>query len=326
MNARSPAVSPVSPMLATLGSSSDIDEDEDDWAFEMKWDGIRAIATIAGGTVRLATRNGIDVTATYPELAVLATQVRGDAVLDGEIVALGKLDRPDFGRLQRRMKLTRKVDVDRVLAAVPVHYLVFDILETDGRSVAGQTYDERHAVLSTTVTSTDRVQVPPAFEGNLVAAVASSLKLGLEGVMAKKRDSTYSPGRRSRAWIKIKHRRTQEVVVGGWRPGNGRRASTVGSLLLGVPSPDGLRYVGRVGTGFGDRDLEEITQTLSKLWRASTPFVEMPSAEGRDAHWVTPSLVGEVEFAEWTPTDKLRQPSWRGWRPDKQPADVVREG
>jgi bifunctional non-homologous end joining protein LigD len=144
--------------------------------------------------------------------------------------------------------------------------------------------------------------------------------------VAKKRDSTYSVARRSRAWIKIKHHRTQEVVIGGWRPGKGRRESTIGSLLLGIPTPGGLMYVGRVGTGFDDRDLGELAATLSKLGRETTPFTEMPRAEARDAHRVTPTLVGEVEFAEWTPTDKLRQPSWRGWRPDKQPADVVREG
>jgi bifunctional non-homologous end joining protein LigD len=318
----------VSPMLATLGDARDIDVDQGagGWSFEMKWDGIRAIATVVGGTVRLATRNGIDVTATYPELASVASQVGGDAVLDGEIVALNTAGRPDFGRLQRRMKLTKKADVERAMRDVPIQYLVFDVLEAAGRSVVSESYDERRALLQKTVRSAGRIQVPPAFDGDLAAAVASSLKLGLEGVVAKRRDGAYSVGRRSRAWIKIKHHRTQEVVVGGWRPGKGRRESTIGSLLLGIPTPDGLLYVGRVGTGFGDRELDELTTTLSKLGRATTPFSDMPRPEASDAHWVTPTLVGEVEFAEWTPTDKLRQPSWRGWRPDKRPADVVREG
>jgi bifunctional non-homologous end joining protein LigD len=313
------------PMLATLGTVSNVDESDTDWAFEMKWDGIRAIATVSHGTARFVTRNGIDVTVTYPDLSVLAGQVHGDAVLDGEIVALNKQGRPDFGRLQQRMKLTRGADVERAVRNVPVHYMVFDLLEAGGRSLVDRTYDERRALLADTVTSAGRIQVPEAFEGDLAAAISSSLKLGLEGVVAKKRDSTYSAGTRSRAWIKIKHHRTQEVVVGGWRPGNGRRASTVGSLLLGIPSADGLRYVGRVGTGFGDHDLEHITTTLAGLERKTTPFADVPRADASDAHWVTPSLVGEVEFAEWTSADRLRQPSWRGWRTDKSADDVVRE-
>jgi len=312
-------------MLATLGTESDIDESDADWAFEMKWDGIRAIATVARGSARFVTRNGIDVTVTYPDLSALADQVRGDVVLDGEIVALNKQGRPDFGRLQQRMKLTRPADVERAVRNVAVHYMVFDLLEAGGRSLVGKTYDERRALLADTVTSKGRIQVPEAFEGNLDAAISSSLKLGLEGIVAKKRDSTYSAGTRSRAWIKIKHHRTQEVVVGGWRPGNGRRASTVGSLLLGIPTADGLRYVGRVGTGFGDHDLEDITTTLARLERKTTPFADVPSADASDAHWVTPSLVGEVEFAEWTSADRLRQPSWRGWRTDKAANEVIRE-
>jgi bifunctional non-homologous end joining protein LigD len=316
----------VSPMLATLGTADDVTErDGDEWAYEMKWDGIRAVAVVRDGAVRFSTRNGIDVTATYPDLAVLAGQVDGDVVLDGEIVALNKAGRPDFGRLQQRMKLTKKSDVDPAARDVPVHYMVFDIIESGGKSLTGRPYDERRELLHDAVQSKGRIQVPPAFDGDLDAAIESSLQLGLEGVMAKKRDSTYAAGRRSRAWIKIKHHRTQEVVIGGWRPGKGRRASIVGSLLMGIPSEHGLTYVGRVGTGFGERELVELTARLEKLERATAPFDEVPRPDASDARWVTPSLVGEVEFAEWTPTEKLRQPSWRGWRPDKSPKDVVRE-
>ncbi|MCU1557295.1 MAG: ATP-dependent ligase, partial [Microbacteriaceae bacterium] len=126
----------------------------------------------------------------------------------------------------------------------------------------------------------------------------------------------------SRAWIKIKHHRTQEVVIGGWRTGNGRRSDSVGSLLMGIPDGGGLRYVGRVGTGFGDRELDELRTVLARRARATSPLIDVPAADARDAHWVTADLVGEVEFAEWTSTRRLRQPSWRGWRPDKSPADV----
>jgi bifunctional non-homologous end joining protein LigD len=143
--------------------------------------------------------------------------------------------------------------------------------------------------------------------------------------MAKRRDGTYSPGRRSASWIKIKHHRTQEVVIGGWRPGKGRRADGVGSLLLGIRDGDDLRYVGRVGTGFGDDELRDVGRRLSRIERVRSPFTDVPDADARDAHWVRPSLVGEVEFAEWTEAGRLRQPSWRGWRPDKDPGEVQRE-
>jgi bifunctional non-homologous end joining protein LigD len=313
-------------MLATLGDASDIDESEDDWAFEMKWDGIRAIATVANGAAHFVTRNGIDATVTYPELAEVGSLVDGEAVLDGEIVALDEAGRPDFGLLQQRMKLTKKSDVEPAARRVPVQYLIFDILESEGKDVTAETYDERRALLARRVQSSGHIHVPPAFEGDLAAAFESSRQLHLEGVMAKRRDSTYASGRRSRAWIKIKHHKTQEVIVAGWRPGNGRRENTVGSLLLGIPTPSGLRYVGRVGTGFSDRDLDELTGQLSRMSRKTSPLYDVPSADARDAHWVKPTLVGEVEFAEWTSADRLRQPSWRGWRTDKSPGDVVREG
>jgi bifunctional non-homologous end joining protein LigD len=316
----------VEPMLATLGTAADVDEDARGWAFEMKWDGIRAIATVRNSVPSFVTRNGIDVSVSYPELAELREGTGGrDVVVDGEIVALNKQGRPDFGRLQRRMKLTRKPDVVAAARDVPVQYLIFDILEVDGKPLAGDSYDERRALLGKTVHPKGHIQVPPAFQGNFAAAFASSRELGLEGVMAKRRDSSYSAGTRSRAWIKIKHHKTQEVVIAGWRPGNGRRASGIGSLLLGVPDKHGLRYVGRVGTGFGDRDLDEIAGRLSPLARKESPLRDVPPADARDAHWVRPVLVGEVEFAEWTTADRLRQPSWRGWRPDKRADEVVRE-
>ena len=314
----------VPPMLATLGSATDLSED-DDWAFEMKWDGVRAVAYVEDGAVRLVSRNGNDLTRSYPELQELAdvTDARS-AVLDGEIVALNRAGRPDFGRLQNRMNLTRAADVAKARADVPVHFMLFDLIEADARSLVKEPYDERRAALESLVRPRERgvVQVPPAFDGDLEDAIASSIQLGLEGVMAKKRDSTYSTGRRSRAWVKIKHSSTQEVIVGGWRPGKGRRANGVGSLLLAVPDDDGLRYVGRVGTGFRDRDLDSMLAQLSRLERKTNPMIDVPRADAADAHWVTPRLVGEVEFAEWTATRRLRQPSWRGWRTDKSPEDV----
>jgi bifunctional non-homologous end joining protein LigD len=312
-------------MLATLGAVGDIDELDEPWAFEMKWDGIRALATVSGDSVRLHTRNGIDVSVTYPDLAGLAGQAPDGSVLDGEIVALNESGRPDFGLLQRRMKLTRKAEVDAAIRDIPVNYLIFDILNLRGRSVIDLTYDERRKLLLDEVRSAGRIQVPGMFEGDLTSAMEASRTLGLEGVVAKKRESTYSPGRRSGAWVKIKHHKTQEVVVGGWRPGAGRRAHTIGSILLGIPTADGLEYVGRVGTGFNDAGLLNLTATLGRIERKSSPFDAVPRDVSRDARWVSPTLVGEVEFAEWTSSGRLRQPSWRGWRPDKSPGDVVRE-
>ncbi|MGN7798452.1 ATP-dependent DNA ligase [Leifsonia sp. 22587] len=325
--AERPSGTPVSPMLATLGSAADI-SDEDEWAFEMKWDGIRAVAEIRGGQLRLTTRNGNDVTVTYPDLAGLVGLAGDhDLVLDGEIVTLNPKGRPDFGLLQTRMGLTRPADVQSALTRAPAHYMVFDVLEVDGTSHTKDPYDERRELLREVLQPGrgDPVQVPPAFDGDLAHAVASSKELGLEGVMAKRRDSTYATGRRSRSWIKIKHHLTQEVVIGGWTPGNGRRANTIGALLLGIPDGDTLRYVGKVGTGFSDRALDDLTAKLARHERKTSPLEGVPSADARGAHWVRPDIVGEVEFAEWTGPGRLRQPSWRGLRPDKRPDQVVRE-
>lgn len=308
-------------MLATLGTPGELDA-ESDWAFEMKWDGIRALATISGGEVTLRSRNDVNLTATYPELSALADALDGDAVVDGEIVALDAKGRPSFGTLQERMNLGRRSDVERARAKTPVVFMAFDLLEHGGERVTGLAYDERRDALLAHVTPTGPVHVPPAFEGDENAAMHSSLELGLEGVVAKKRDSTYAEGKRSRAWMKLKHHRTQEVVVGGWSPGKGNRANRVGALLLGIPGADGLRYVGKVGTGFRDRDLDEMATRFAKLQRATSPLDAVPSIEARDAHWLRPSLVGEVEFAEWTTSGRMRQPTWRGWRTDKKPEDV----
>ncbi|WP_295121512.1 ATP-dependent DNA ligase [uncultured Leifsonia sp.] len=318
---------PISPMLATLGSRQDI-HDEAEWAFEMKWDGIRAIAVVQDGALRLTTRNGNDVTRTYPELAGLAELADGhDLVVDGEIVTLTRQGRPDFGLLQTRMGLTRPAEVEAAAKRAPAHYFVFDILELDGTDLRREPYDERRAALEDVLTPAkdDPVQVPPAFAGDVDHAIASSKELGLEGVMAKQRDGTYATGRRSRTWIKIKHHLSQEVVIGGWTPGNGRRANGIGALLLGIPDGDRLRYVGKVGTGFTDAMLDDLAAKLSAHPRKTPPLDGVPSLDARGAHWVRPEYVGEVEFAEWTGTDRLRQPSWRGLRPDKSADEVVRE-
>ncbi len=317
----------LAPMLATLGAANDVETDVE-WAFEMKWDGIRTVIHLDGTDVRLMSRNGNDLSATYPDLidAIRAAINARSAILDGEIVAFGKEARPDFGLLQQRMGLTNRRDVEQAIKNVPVDLMVFDVLEIDGESQRKKSYDERRDSLVALVNNTGAVQVPPAFDGGFDAAIASSQDLGLEGVVAKKRDSTYVVGRRSRAWIKVKHHLMQEVVIGGWRRGKGGRSSMVGSLLMGIPDDSGiLQYVGRVGTGFRDKELVELTKKLQRLERKTPPFAQVPRPDSNDAVWISPKLVGEVEFAEWTPTSKMRHPSWRGWREDKSPADVHRE-
>lgn len=331
-----PLPSPFSltPMLATPGTLTElVGLDDEAWAFEMKWDGIRALVSVSGGDVRLVSRNGVDLTATYPELteqAGLAGCVDEDVLLDGEIVAFNRSGRPDFGQLQNRMNLTKASDVAAARAGQRVDFMAFDLLHRGTRRMTTLGYDARRAALQEVLHENGRVHLPPVFEADARAAIEASLTLGLEGVVAKRRSSTYQPGRRSPAWIKVKHVRTQEVVVVGWRTGNGARSSTLGSLLVavpgaggvGTPAPGELRYAGRVGTGFTDKTLARIRANLDLLAQDTAAVDDVPEADRVDAHWVRPERVGEVSFAGWTSVGRLRHPVWLGWRPDKSPADV----
>ncbi len=315
------------PMLATLGSEQAI-PDPGEWAYEMKWDGVRCIAVVAGGTVTLTSRNGIDATVTYPELGNLGGLLSAEsAVLDGEIVALNVKGRPDFSLLQTRMKLVHRAEIEAGRIRTPVRLMLFDLLELDGNDLTGLEYCQRRELLERAVDEAEdgSVQVPPALDATLEEAVEASRQLGLEGILAKRLTSDYQPGTRSASWVKIKHLRTQEVVVVGWRPGKGSRASKVGSLLVAVPDGVDLRYVGRVGSGLTERDLAEVGARLKRLARRTAPLDGVPTADASDAHWVRPALVGEVQYSEHTGTGRLRHPVWRGWRPDKTPSDVVVE-
>ncbi|MBM7820480.1 bifunctional non-homologous end joining protein LigD [Cellulosimicrobium cellulans] len=331
-----PARTDWRPMLASPASAGDL-HDGDDWAFEMKWDGFRALAHVSRGGVRLVSRSGKDMTVTYPELQALAEQVPAEAlpvVLDGEIVALDARGRPSFRRLQQRANIAKPGDVAAARRKVTVDLMVFDVLETAGRSLAKRPYDERREILEDVLGDARApVHVPPAFDGDLDAAMETSRRLGLEGVVAKRRDGTYSSGRRSALWLKLKHAQSQEVVVVGWRPGHGDRAHLMGSLLLAVPDGDRLVYVGRVGSGFTDAERHDLVTELGRLERTTPPATGVPRDDARDARWVSPRRVAEVVYAEWTgpgegddvPFGKLRHPVWKGWRRDKAPADVARE-
>lgn len=318
----------VAPMLATLARESEID-DESDWSFEMKWDGMRAVAVVTGEGVELFSRNGRDISKEYPELIEeLPKAVRGTAVLDGEIVALNSKGAPDFGHLQLRMGLSDADEINKAIRTTPVHLMLFDLLEYEGRSLMKDKYADRRESLVEAVLSPKRgrIQVPPAFDGRLADAVRASEKLRLEGVVAKKVDSRYRSGRRSQSWLKIKHQMSQEVIIGGWRPGRGARSGSVGSLLMGITDAKGdLQFVGRVGSGFSEVVLRDFDRRFRRHGRKMSPFADMPTNVSRDAQWITPSLVGEVEFGDWTADGRLRHPRWRGWRPDKEPGDVARE-
>lgn len=316
----------IRPMLATPGELPGA-EQEDRWAFEMKWDGVRSMVYLEGPGLRILTRNDREVASTYPELRGLGDDaVRADgAVLDGEIVAFDSRGRPSFGELQARMHVQRPAAA--LLSAVPVTFLAFDVCFLAGQSLLRMPYVDRRAVLEDLDLNGPHWATPPAFHGDGAAALAASSSQGLEGVVAKRRDSIYEPGKRSRSWVKIKHVRMQEVVLCGWQPGAGRRSGGIGSLLLGVHDDEGrLVYAGHVGTGFTERMLDELLVRLRPLERKTSPLAtEVPRAQVKDARWVSPRLVGEVGFGEWTRDGRLRHPVWRGLRPDKTAAEVVRE-
>ena len=312
----------IRPMLATAGV---LPPDDGGWAYEMKWDGVRAIVYIDDG-MRLYSRNNRDVTVSYPELTGLAEALGAPAVLDGEIVALEGQGRPSFGLLQRRMHVGDAQVAHRLSIEVPAVFLAFDLLRLGDASLLDQPYRDRRELLDRLEVDGAAWQTPPALHGDGADALRASRDQRLEGVVAKRLSSRYLPGVRSREWIKIKNLHTQEVVIGGWRRGEGRRAGTVGALLMGVPDGGGVQFVGRVGTGFTDAVLADLAERLERLASTTSPFAQaLPRVEAKDAKWVRPVLVGEVEFSERTADGRLRHPVWRGLRPDKEPGDVVWE-
>ncbi|MEV1132611.1 MULTISPECIES: non-homologous end-joining DNA ligase [Rhodococcus] len=313
-----------SPMLATLG----VLPAGDGWAFEMKWDGVRAIARAGADDCRFSSRNGNDITVSYPELPGPVSLALGgrEAVLDGEIVALDAKGRPSFHRLQRRMHVQRPTPALR--REIPVVLYLFDVLAVDGRSTTALPYAERRAVLDDLVRPSPQVQIPPYWTDVDGAQMLDLARLhGLEGVVAKRLDSTYLPGARAPSWIKSPLRNNTEVVVVGWLPGSGSAAGGIGSLILGAHDDEGqLVYIGKVGTGFTAATRRTLRAQLDSLERTTSPLaVPAPARDTRDAHWVEPVLVGDVEFREYA-GGSLRHPSWKGLRTDKSPAEVELPG
>ncbi|WP_457100298.1 ATP-dependent DNA ligase [Microbacterium sp. P5_E9] len=326
--ARAPREAELKPMIATAatpGLARNAARRWDPWV-EVKWDGIRAVGVWDGRRLHLRARSGNDITAKYPELTRVDAGLGPEpAVIDGEIVALDAQGRPSFPRLQKRMNLSKPREIERETPRTPVHYFLFDVLAHAGADVTALPLAERRSILEgLTADAIAPIVLPPVFD-DVDAALAGARDFGLEGIVVKDPGSSYRRGIRSESWLKVKLTRTQEVVIGAIRPGRGGRTGSIGSLLLGIPGPAGLQYAGRVGSGFSDSTLAKLDELLTPLRSDQNPFVGIPAADASDALWVRPELVGEVEFAEFTPDGILRHSRWRGLRPDKHPDEVVRE-
>ena len=323
---REPMPERILPMLAGAGK---LPRSEQEWSFEVKWDGVRAIAYAQPGRLRLESRNLREITNGYPEVrGLLGDLGMREAVLDGELVAFDEDGRPSFGRLQRRMHVTAPGQVRRLAVSTPVVYAIFDLLYLDGHNLMGLSYEQRRERLEGLGLGGVAWRVPAVHRGQGKRLLQATAAQGLEGIVAKRLDSRYEPGRRTGAWVKIKHTHRQELVIGGWLPGEGRRTARIGALLMGYHEGAGrarkLRFAGRVGTGFTDRTLEQLAALLEPLKREGSPFEPAPKLP-RNAVFVEPELVAEVEFTEWTSDGVMRAPSYKGLRDDKPAIEVTRE-
>jgi bifunctional non-homologous end joining protein LigD len=309
------------PMLARLAK---MPPNEQRFGFEIKWDGVRALAYAAGGKMRLESRTGREISAQFPEAAGLGRALgRRQAVLDGELVAFDDAGRPSFQRLQGRIHLASPAAVQERIAATPVTMMLFDILHLSGRNTRELSYEERRGLLEGLGLDGPSWQTPDYHLGEGSKLLAASRKRGLEGVVAKRLGSRYQPGRRGDDWLKIKNVRSQEVVIGGWLPGKGRRRGMIGALLAAYYEGSELRFAGKVGTGFTEGDLERLAKRLNPLRRDTSPFAGRQPERG--SIFVEPKLVAEVEFSEWTQAGTMRHPAFKGLRTDKPARDVVRE-
>ena len=321
--AREPMPEHLAPMLARL---SPLPRSDGGWSYEVKWDGIRALAYSTPGELRLESRNLKEITAQYPELGRLNRALSShSAILDGEIVAFDERGKPSFAVLQRRMHVAAPAQVKRLAKATPVTYMIFDLLWLNGHSLLELPYEDRRELLEELALDGEAWRTPERLHGKGRDVLKATAEQGLEGIVAKRLDSPYEPGARGSSWIKVKNVARQELVIGGWLPGEGRRTNTIGALLVGVYDPDGsFRYAGRVGTGFSEAELDRLGKLLAPRRRGDPPFTvgEHPP---RGAIFVEPELVAEVEFREWTSTGVLRAPSYKGLREDKDAGEVVRE-
>lgn len=329
------------PMLAKAGELPPRAQD-DQWGHEVKWDGIRALLWCDHGQVRIESRTQREITDRYPEVKPIgrALAARGlyEVLLDGELVALDDAGKPSFERLQGRMNAGSEAAIRRAARGNPVTYVIFDLLHRDGRSLLDTPYEERRAILDGLQLDGAAWRVPAYHRGNGAGLLAATREQGLEGIVAKRLDSRYEPGRRNGSWLKLRNRLRQELVIGGWLPGEGNREGRIGALLVGDRDEPGgpLRYAGRVGSGLSEAQLDDLLARLRELERRTRPFVRARAQDRaasrsrsavipRTARWVEPLLVADVEYSERTREGLLRQPVFKGLRDDKPPQEVVRE-
>lgn len=300
----------------------------DGWVHEIKWDGMRAIAFIEDGELRLQTTNLKDATNSFPELDPLAEALSGydSVVLDGEIVAFDPDGRVSFRQMQHRMHVADRSDAARRAVTNPATFIVFDLLHLNGNDTFSVPFVDRRRLLDQILEPGPNWQVSTLYTDGAADLLAVVTEQQLEGLVSKRESSIYEPGKRSRQWRKVKPRLRQEFVVGGWLAGDGNRASTLGSVLVGWYDNNELRFAGRVGSGFTGADLTEWMGLLAPISRPDSPFVDpVPPKPGRPTHWVEPQLVVEVAYGEWDAVGHLRHPSYLGRRVDKAAEDVVLE-
>jgi len=313
----------IEPMLATPRKDA---FDDPGWVFEAKWDGVRTLAHIDRGTLKLVSRRGRDVTELYPELAVMADQLAArNGLVDGEIVAFDARGIPSFERIQQRFTQTKPTE--KLIKTNPVDFLAFDLLWIDGESLMDRPLEQRRAVLERSLVPAKRVQISPQISERGVAFFEAAKAKGLEGVIAKRLGSSYRPGVRTKDWLKIKAVKRQDCVIIGWAPGQGQRSGAIGSLLVGVYRDDALTYAGHVGTGFDDRTLSMLAERLGRL-ENDRPPIEPPTkdeVDTRAVHWIRPEVVCQVEYLEFTSQGRMRAASFKGLRDDKAPEDCVPE-
>jgi bifunctional non-homologous end joining protein LigD len=322
----------IPPMLATLTDGA---FDDDDWLFEVKWDGYRVEAVVTDGMARIWTRNRVDAATYFPDLAGAADWISAaNAIVDGEVVAFDEEGRPSFSRLQEKTghraleMATRRADPDvpkltkEQRQAIPLAYMVFDLLYLDGRSLVDVPLEDRKRLLRRVLEQDGMVRYASHVIGEGKDFTRAAAEKGLEGIVAKRRDSPYQPGRRSREWLKIKLRREQEVVVVGWLPGQGTHKD-LGSLIVAVNEDGKLRHAGQVGSGINGKMRKDLLAAMEPIRRPDAPLVKTPRLP--QARWIEPRIVIRAEFTDWTRDNLLRQAAFKGVELDRDPKKVVRE-